>query len=267
MNLKMVNYRVTEVNAIKVDLRKMRKESVKQLIAKDIPINIYVNGKHLVTILSTTDKTKELTVGFLVGEGILSSKDEIRDLQIREQIVHVKTNINIEKRIQLYQTTKIITTACGSVENLPKLIARLSNRVEKPIVKSQIKVSPQLITQIINELNRKAITPGMHGSAIFYKNGKLISFAEDVGRHNAVDKVIGGALLSNIELSQCILTSTGRQTADIVLKCARVGIPIIASIMGPLYSGVYIAEKTGVTLICFVRGQQVNIYTHPERVI
>jgi FdhD protein len=267
MNLKSVDHEVTEINAIKVDLKKGKTESVKQLIAKDVPISIYINGKHLVTILSTVGKTKELAVGFLIGEGILNLKEEIVDLQVKEQVVRVKTNVDVEKRIQLYQTTKIVTTACGSVENLPKLIARLLDRVEKPRVKSQIKVSPQLITQAISELNRKAITPGMHGSAIFYRDGKLISFAEDVGRHNAVDKVIGEALLLDVELSQCILTSTGRQTADIVLKCARVGIPIIASIMGPLYSGVYIAEKTGVTLVCFVRGQQMNIYTHPERII
>jgi len=251
-----------KVNVVRVNIKTETKELEEQLIAKDTPISIHLNGRHLVTILSTMDKVKELVIGFLIGEGILQSKEEITELQIKEQKANVQTNVDVETRIKLYQTTKLITTSCGSVDTLPRLL----DRVGKPKVISRIRISPQLILQAINELNRRCVTSGMHGAAIFH-DGKMVSFAEDVGRHNAVDKVIGEALLLNVGLSQCILTSTGRQTGDMVLKCARVGIPIIASIMGPLYSGIYVAEKVGVTLTCLVRGQRMNIYTRPERIL
>jgi len=108
-------------------------------------------------------------------------------------------------------------------------------------------------------------TGGTHSAAIF-ENGKLIAFAEDVGRHNAVDKVIGMAALGKTDFSKSVLVSSGRQPANMVLKAARVGIPIIASIAAPIYSGIEAARKTGVTLICFVRGQRINVYSNPERV-
>lgn len=257
-----VNHETENVNVIRVNIKTGTKELMEHSIAKDTPISIYINGRHLVTILSTMHKVRELVIGFIIGEGILRSKEEIRELQIKEQKANIQTNIDVETRIKLYQTTKLITTACGSVETLPRLL----DRIGQYKVKSQVKISPQSILQAISELNHRAVTPGMHGAAIF-RDGELVSFAEDVGRHNAVDKVIGEALLLNVRLAQCILTSTGRQTSDMVLKCARVGISIIASIMGPLYSGIYTAEKTGITLICFVRGQQMNIYTCPERIL
>ena len=109
------------------------------------------------------------------------------------------------------------------------------------------------------------MTGGTHSAAIFHEE-KLVAFAEDIGRHNAVDKVIGAAAMKKVEFSKCVIVSSGRQPANMVLKAARVGIPIVASIAGPVNSGVDIAIKTGVTLICFVRGQRMNVYSYPERV-
>jgi len=108
-------------------------------------------------------------------------------------------------------------------------------------------------------------TGGTHSAAIF-EDGKLVAFAEDVGRRNAVNKVIGIAALRKINFSRSVLVSSGRQAADMVLKAARVGIPIITSIAAPLYSGVEVAKKTGITLICFARGQRMNVYSNPERI-
>ena len=93
-----------------------------------------------------------------------------------------------------------------------------------------------------------------------------MALAEDVGRHNAVDKVIGAATTKNVELSNLFLALSGRLTGDIVLKAARTKIPIIASLSAAISSGLETANLTKITLIGFVRGQRMNVYTYPERI-
>jgi FdhD protein len=106
----------------------------------------------------------------------------------------------------------------------------------------------------------------MHSAAIFYDN-KMKAFAEDVGRHNAIDKVIGSSAKQELDLGRAVLVTTGRQPADLVLKPARVGIPITVSMRGPIHSGIAAAENVGVTLVCFARGPRMNVYTYPERIL
>jgi FdhD protein len=108
-------------------------------------------------------------------------------------------------------------------------------------------------------------TGGVHSASIFIDRF-LKGFAEDVGRHNAVDKVIGICLDNNVSLERAVLITSGRQTADIVMKAARCRIPFTVSMRAPLSSGVYAAKLTGVTLISFVRGRKMNVYSNPERI-
>jgi FdhD protein len=106
---------------------------------------------------------------------------------------------------------------------------------------------------------------GLHAAAIFNREGEFMFFAEDPSRHNAVDKVIGEALLKDENLSDRGLVCTGRFTGDIVMKCARVKIPLLTSVRSPLYSGIYIAEKTGVT-VCSIKKGKLLVFTCPERI-
>ncbi|MGQ9625230.1 MAG: formate dehydrogenase accessory sulfurtransferase FdhD, partial [Candidatus Bathycorpusculaceae bacterium] len=110
-------------------------------------------------------------------------------------------------------------------------------------------------------------TGGVHAASIYQDNGKLLAFAEDVGRHNAVDKAIGKCALNKIAFSQCFLALSGRLTGDIVLKATNVDIPVVASIAAALDSGIEIARKANLTLIGFVRGKRMNIYNAPDRIL
>jgi FdhD protein len=134
-----------------------------------------------------------------------------------------------------------------------------------------MKVKSRTIQQCVKSLNFKAEifrkTGGVHAAAVYAGNGKVLALAEDVGRHNAVDKVIGIAALANTNFGLCFLALSGRLSADIVLKTGRVGIPIVASLAAGIDSGIALARRTNLTLIGFVRGKRMNIYTFPERIL
>ena len=254
------------VKAFRINLRKKLLEEAEEPVAKEAPINIYINNSHAVRLFASPNHLKELSIGWLLSQGIIKSIEEIREIKVKGSNVKVKCNGKVEARIKAAKISKTIDTSCGSTnENFYFLLDRIS----KPIIKSEYKVGAEEILRFINTLNRMSkvfkTTGGTHSAAIF-EDGKLIAFAEDVGRHNAVDKVIGMAALGKTDFSKSVLVSSGRQPANMVLKAARVGIPIIASIAAPIYSGIEAARKTGVTLICFARGQRMNIYSNPERV-
>ena len=159
----------------------------------------------------------------------------------------------------------LITTACGSLST-----PIYGNQLSSLKITSDIKLEAEKIWGLVRELNLRSEiykkTGGTHSAMLCSFEGEVLSFAEDVGRHNAVDKVIGAGILGKVDLGECVLISSGRQSSEIVLKVARSGIPIIASVAGPLRSGIGIADATGITLICFVRGRRMNIYTHHERI-
>ena len=137
--------------------------------------------------------------------------------------------------------------------------------------KSNIRVKASMILSAIKKMQTSTPlyreTGGCHGAAIFDINGKLLSVKEDIGRHNAIDKVIGEILLKELNFDNVFLTSTGRLTGDSVLKALRARIPIVASFSAAIESGIRLAFVYGITLIGFARGARMNIYTHPQRII
>ncbi|TET20438.1 formate dehydrogenase accessory sulfurtransferase FdhD [Candidatus Bathyarchaeota archaeon] len=255
-----------EAKIKKINLREKSVKFVDELIAVEAPVNIYVNDQHVVTLFSLPTQLKELGIGWLLSQAIVKSIDEIISVQVKENNVRISCSGKVETRIKAGKTMRIVDSACGStIDNFLFLI----DRMIKPFADSDYGVKAEKILQFVKVLNEKStlfkLTGGTHSAAIFHEE-KLVAFAEDIGRHNAVDKVIGAAAMKKVEFSKCVIVSSGRQPANMVLKAARVGIPIVASIAGPVYSGVDIAIKTGVTLICFVRGQRMNVYSYPERV-
>jgi formate dehydrogenase accessory protein FdhD len=134
-----------------------------------------------------------------------------------------------------------------------------------------LKVKAETVLNCVNRLNFTAETfrktGGVHVAAIYEDGGTLVTSAEDVGRHNAVDKAIGTCALRNIEIGECFLALSGRLTGDIVYKAARVGLPIVASMAAAIDSGIRVAKDTGLTLVGFARGKRMNIYTFPQRIL
>ena len=132
-------------------------------------------------------------------------------------------------------------------------------------------VKAQVVFDSVNQLNFKAEgfrqTGGLHVAAIYKMDGSLVSLAEDVGRHNAVDKVIGMTALRKVDFGGCFVALSGRISGDVAFKAAKVGLSIVASLSAALSSGIATAEESNVTLAGFVRGKRLNVYTVPERII
>jgi FdhD protein len=227
-----------------------------------------VNTKYWATILCTPRNLEELAVGHLLSEGILKSTKEIEEVQLKKAenscYVKLKSNINAEDRLKLSRLhARVIPSACGG--SAPHQYAG-----KIPTVKSNLQVEAQVIFNSVNQLNFKAEefrqTGGVHVAAIFHKDGSQVAWAEDVGRHNAVDKVIGMAALAGTDFGECFLALSGRLSGDVAFKAAKVGLPIVASIAAALSSGVSMGEKANLTLVGFVRGKRMNIYTFADRI-
>jgi FdhD protein len=252
------------INLKRINLRTNQSTNQEEKIAQDIPFCIFIDMNPFITIMATPNMLKELTIGHLYSEGVIKNLEEIIELEIEPQKAFLSILLSLDLNDLKARKNVILTTACGATSTIPTSALH-------PIQSSfRLPIKPQLILDLISELNKRSRihkeTAGTHSALIYCREKGIVAFAEDVGRHNAVDKVIGSALLDQIDFSSCILISSGRQSGEMVLKAVRAGIPVIASLAAPLMSGINIAQAGGITLIGFVRGRRMNIYTCPEKI-
>jgi FdhD protein len=246
-----------EVRVIREDTSG-RFEKVDDFVALDVPVCIFVNDELFRTLMASPNMLKELAIGHLFSENVISSLDEIKALSVRDYRVEAELNHKIDVSNLLLGKSKLITTAFGMCpkiedENLSKIKVKLGERLD-----------PKIVIAIISELSSRGITfketGGTHSAVLYHIDSGVLVFSEDVGRHNAVDKIIGAGLLHDYNFNECVLASSGRVSGEIVLKAARAGISHICSVSAPLYTGIKIACLTGVELIGFVRGIRMNRY-------
>ncbi len=260
---------VRQVDITRIDLSTGKAEKKPDFVAEETPLHLFVNTTLWVTILCTPTNIKELAIGHLLSEGILKSIDEIEEVTLKEAentcYVKLKPNVNVQDRISLSRLhARVIVSACGAGSPY-QYIGKIPN------VHSNLAVNAKIIFDSVNQLNFKAEgfrkTGGLHVAAIYKSDGSLIALAEDVGRHNAVDKVIGMSALEKVDFAECFLALSGRISGDVAFKAANVGLPIVASLSAALSSGITTAEGSNLTLAGFVRGKRLNVYTVPQRII
>jgi FdhD protein len=260
---------VREVEIVKLDVATKTSKKVRDHVAEEKPLHLFVNNTYWATILCSPANLKEMAVGHLLSEGILKSTAEIEEIVLKESEnscnVKLKAEVKVEDRLRLSRLhARVVTSACGG--GSPYQYTRKPRKI-----KSKLTVKAEVVFNSVNQLNFKAelfrTTGGVHAAAIYKGDGTLVALAEDVGRHNAVDKAIGIAALSQTDFSECFLASSGRLSGDVVFKAAKVGIPIVASLAAALDSGIEMAETANLTLAGFVRGKRMNIYTFPERIL
>jgi len=263
---------ITSFPVRRLNIKTDEVEETSDRVVSEIPIRIMINETNYATIFCTPTNLRDLVAGHLLSEGLVDSFREITSVKIDESSqcrVTVASEKSVQEKLAMITPfTRIITSGCGA--EIPWPFTKLKDRLGFRKVTSRLETTASFIIDAVRNLNAKASiyrqTGGVHASALCSKDGVELAFAEDVGRHNAIDKVIGMGAERDCKFDETFAVSTGRLSGDIVLKIARVGIPIVASISSVLSSGVEVAEATGVTLIGFARGNKMNVYTYPGRV-
>lgn len=236
----------------------LKSSKVLSSIAVEAPIALYVNGIRIATIMATPDMIKELAMGYLICEGVISNLGEIEDIEIdgEKEKIEVRVKLKDDGHFQIWNELR--SSGCiGFIWNQERVKVCSNLKLKASVILNSLKY---LESEVYSE------TRGVHSASLIDASGKLIARAIDVGRHNAVDKVIGKALLEKIELSKLFLLSTGRQSAGMVMKAARVGIPIVVTKAAPLSSGVEAAEETGICLIGLANKDNMVVYSHLNRI-
>ncbi|NTW05549.1 MAG: formate dehydrogenase accessory sulfurtransferase FdhD, partial [Peptococcaceae bacterium] len=219
-------------------------------------------------LICTPENLEELTLGFLFSDGILKDYQDITRIKIVPQqgLIWVYTNKPLVAAKNFLK--RYITTCCG--KGRPSFYFVNDAESTIPLKDDSFTLSPSKIIEHICAMEERSVlfksTGGAHGAALC-DNKSLLVFFEDIGRHNAVDKIIGHCLLKKIDLSSKAITLTGRISSEILIKIAKIGIPIIISRSAPTNLALRLANELGVTVVGFARGEKFNVYTHPERIV
>jgi FdhD protein len=258
-----------QVEIIKLDLASGKAEKTTDCVAEEVPLQIFVNEEHSFVIWCSPMQYKELAVGYLLSEEILKSLSEIDEFTVDESKPRCK--ITLKADVDLAERLKFPRRHARVVPLIKASTSPYQRKERTPRVESSLKVKAQTILDCVIGMNKHATgfvkTGGFHDSAIYTADGALVAFAEDIGRHNTVDKVIGMGVLNNLNFGECFMTITGRVPGDMIFKAAKVGLPIVASMAAVLSSGINTAKKANIGLVGFVRGKRMNIYAGAERII
>lgn len=221
---------------------------------------IHVNGQHLVTASITPVMEKEFTAGYLFGQGFIDDINELRSIKIEDNIARVELKKHGKIPERLENTGYRIVSGGGKAVYFEKAAL--------PVIKTHLKIAKSKIFGAMNTLYEKSRiyvdTEGVHAAGLFDPEATPICLAEDIGRHNTLDKIIGYALINNVDCRNAFLVSTGRMSSEMITKICRSGIPAVATKTAVTDAGLDIGIKCGLTVIGFVRDTGNKIHTDME---
>jgi FdhD protein len=240
-------------------------------LAREEPLEIRVRGRGIAVTMRTPGHDAELACGFLVSEGLLRHNSELVEVArcaTAENVVNVFVAPGVEVNFENLTRHVFASSSCG----LCGKSALESVHQKFPPVVSRASVAGEVVRflpkKLLGAQDSFAKTGGLHAAAVFDTGGELMLLREDVGRHNAVDKVIGWALLQEqLPLANHILLVSGRASFEIMQKALAASIPIVAAVSAPSSLAVEFARESNQTLIGFLRGANFNIYSHADRVV
>ncbi|MBB6215177.1 FdhD protein [Anaerosolibacter carboniphilus] len=239
---------------------------IEDTVIKEYPLTIFLNGEELITLLCSPNALNYLAIGFLLSEGFAVVKEDILEIKTDETqgIIAVETRKKSEL-IKKLSGKRTITTGCGKGTTFYHVIDSFHSR----IVKSSFEISPLEVLDLMKRFNKASelfqATGGVHSACL--SDGKEIHlFHEDIGRHNAIDKIIGEAIWTGTSLNDKILITSGRISSEILIKAAKREIPMIISRSAPTNLVIQLGNELGITIIGFARGNRMNIYTAAHRV-
>ncbi|HEY4284520.1 MAG TPA: formate dehydrogenase accessory sulfurtransferase FdhD [Chthoniobacterales bacterium] len=238
------------------------------------PLEIRIGRQTVATTMRTPGQDDELAAGFLLSEGIIRSKEDIvkvsrpRSARNRDNIIAVELARDVKATTTLAKRFGTITSSCGicgkeSIAAIRQAMRPIESRMDVRMSEETLLTLPETLRAHQGDFAR---TGGIHAAAVFELDGTLKIVREDIGRHNAVDKVIGG-MLGYLPLNRHVLLVSGRASFEIVQKALAAGIPIVASVSAPSNLAVNFCRENNQTLVGFLRPPSFNLYSHVERVI
>ncbi len=245
-------------------VRLPRGEAEQDSVAVEEPLEIRVNGTSVAVTMRTPGHDEELALGFLLSEGIAPTRARLPD-DLAANTVEVEAAAFDPERLERHFYTSSSCGVCG--KGALEAVA-----VGAPHVESELRVGAELVTALPDRLraDQRAFdeTGGLHATGLFGRAGELVCLREDVGRHNAMDKVVGWAFgEGRLPLADSILCVSGRLSFELVQKAAVAGCPILVAVGAPSSLAVDLAEDRGVTLCGFVRSGRVNVYSQEWRIV
>jgi FdhD protein len=241
------------------------KNSIEKTVAREFLLTIFLNGQELVTIMCSPKDLKYLAVGFLVSEGLLQNLESINKIEVDEfaGVVRVETEETPDPDSRFF-AKRLITSGCGGGATFYS-----TADIAAAKIKAKMKISADDVLTLAREFQHHSelylSTHGVHSAALC-DGKKILVFNEDIGRHNAIDKIFGKCFLEQIPTNNRAMISSGRVSSEIMHKVAKRNIPIVISISSPTSLGVKIAENFGITLIASVSNKKFDVYTNPWRV-
>jgi FdhD protein len=238
----------------------------KDLIVKELPFTILINNQEIVTLLCSPDKLEYLAVGFLLSEGLIRNDTQIKRIGLGKDGHYA--NVELDRDFQIPQNffqKRLIGSGCG--KGVSFYDSQDVDHCES--TNSDIRIGYEQIVNFMKIFQEKSTlfknTGGVHSAALCNLN-EIEIFAEDIGRHNALDKIFGECFLNNISTEDKIILTSGRITSEILIKIAKRKVPIIISRAAATDLAVGLADQLRLTLVGFVRGKRMNIYTHNFRI-
>jgi FdhD protein len=236
-------------------------------VVREVPVTIYFNGEEIVTVLCSPNQTRELAIGFLISEGFILERKDLYSIghHCEENIIRVEGKARPAQKVAMNK--RVISACCGK--------SRASFNFENDASLVKVQQSPVQIT--LDEATYYAKYLDEH-STLFKQTGgthnggvgcaKEVRYVcHDIGRHNVLDKLLGRAYLLNLDLSGHVLFFSGRVSSEILLKVAKMNIPILVARSAPSDLALALAADLNITVVGFARGERLNIYTCPERIV
>ncbi len=241
------------------------------LVAVEEPLQITVDGAPIAVVMRTVGDDADLVTGFLVTEGIIDSVASVRRIDLEQKQNHALVFLEDDVQVDLARLQRNLYSAsscgiCGKT-SIDEVFLQIKKSDQ---ARGKFFITKEALTELPNRLKKSQDvfeqTGGLHAAGLFDSEGELLIIREDVGRHNAIDKVLGKALTEGVDLTEVALQLSGRVSFEVVQKALMVGIPLVSAISAPTSLAVNFAERGDLTLIGFMRGEKMNIYSGTDRV-